>query len=97
MTEQEMPEVLNEGSSKRVLFHGFAGTYEWMFDREEPMETIYTDIFADLMLHFAADWYKRGDDDIDTLDGALEFVLERARQHFEYECPFDRNAKKGTQ
>ena len=49
------------------------------------------------MLHFAADWYKRGDDDIDTLDGALEFVLERARQHFEYECPFDRNAKKGTQ
>lgn len=67
------PAVMRPETEKARLFGQFIGRYSALFDKWEPLETVLTDILADLFHIVAA----TGED----LDG----VIESARMHFEDE------------
>lgn len=80
MKEKHMPDDINAHDNrcgrveKAFLFTEFLSRYRELFDQNEPLETVITDVVADL-LHIAAtadpDW--------------VEDVLSKARMHFESE------------
>jgi hypothetical protein len=80
MKENHMSNDINNPATTRTrvekvsLFTEFISRYEELFDRNEPLETVITDIVTDL-LHVAA-----------TADsGCVDGVLSKARMHFESE------------
>ena len=67
------PAVMRPETEKARLFGGFIARYEALFDKYEPLESVLTDILADLFHIVAA----TGED--------VDHVIDMARMHFEEE------------